>query len=440
MGLNKQQIPPPHVLINTMRTITTISLLLLLSTSIFSQDSIKIESLLSVETRGTGLLASGYTNFDCITCLFETISDNPIHHFAIYSGLTHTLSVNDKFHFETGVFLEERSFSGGSNTLANWVVYPKILLTGIDTISFLNQSISYKLSGGDFWAEDFNDMLRIHNMDYQGLLAELSLNRHTLGFLVIGDLSYNIGLGLHQYHKFFIRSDFGKFQNTLSFADNQLSEWRNHTLPRDFNVGNNLRYRISERVGLESQIEFRINDDLGTSVAAGIGVTGQFKTLKFGSRLKYYSANFNNGYFSTLLFYRNGARYVGQQLYPLKNYYRDYSQWGNYTRVQNRNLLGFELTVSWNQPINKNIYFFTDIDLNIIGDPETQTGNTIPLYNLGLSVRFFDLIKTDFFFTNKHMNLDTFYQTFQASVLPFFAGTVSIDLNKMPLKTMYLTP
>jgi len=85
--------------------------------SLTAQDSTKIVSTFDVETKGAGILVSFKdvrNDIECISCVFEKISDNPINHFALYSGLTHKLTINDKYGFETGLFLEERSFSGGS--------------------------------------------------------------------------------------------------------------------------------------------------------------------------------------------------------------------------------------------------------------------------------------------------------------------------------------
>jgi hypothetical protein len=94
---------------------------------IYGQNPAKIESFLSIETKGTGTLITRDDPIECITCLpfFERIQDNPFHHFAIYSRLTHTLTINNAITAETGIYAEERSFSGGSNTLDNWVVFLK---------------------------------------------------------------------------------------------------------------------------------------------------------------------------------------------------------------------------------------------------------------------------------------------------------------------------
>ena len=405
-----------------------------------SQDSTRLVSTFSIETKGAGILVSykeSRNDIECISCVFETISDNPINHFAIYSGLTHKLTINEKFIFETGIFLEERSFSGGSNTVSNWAVYPKILLSGRDTLNIGKREIEYKLMGGDFWNQDFDDMLRIHNLDYQGLNGELTFKNNSIGFLIVGDLATNVRLGLHQLHKYYIKREVDQFSATVFYSENQLTS--RHELPQDYNIGSALEYRNSKNITLQSQIELRFNDQIGTAFATGIGISGKVKSLKFAGKLKYYQSGFNLGYgISTIPTvgdqpYRDGNLYVGEQLYPLKNFYRTYSQWGNYTQQQNRNLLGLELNVLWEKNIKNNIYFFSDIDLNIIGDPQKKVGKTIPLYSIGLRNKYFNFLKTEFYLTNKFMNIDTFYQTFQASKNPFFGGRILLDLKDIKL-------
>ncbi|MFK7970381.1 MAG: hypothetical protein AB8F95_08445 [Bacteroidia bacterium] len=399
----------------------------------FCQDSTSIESHLSFETKGSGALAAGANNIQCFGCFFQTVQDNPFHHFAIYSAINHTLTIDEKYKIETGIYLEERSYSGGSNTVANWITFPKILLSARDTFQFLNTTFNYNLKGGDYWNEDVNDMLRIHNFDYHGLTAELGYKDFTLGMNIIGDLSQNIGLGLHQYTQFYLKKKSPKFETFFFLTDNQLTDRTTHTLPQDFNAGNNSRFFLSDKIHLEAQIDFRLNKALGTSFASGFGIEGAFKRLTFRSNLKFYQADFNRGYSSNENLYRGANSYVGRQLYPLKNYYRAYSQWGNYTSRQNRDMLGFELQVKWEQPLKKWASVFVDGDLNIIGDPRTQTGVTIPLYTFGLRSNYHQILKVDLFFTNKHMNLDSFYQTFQASRRPFFGGSVILDLRNIKL-------
>ena len=411
-------------------------LFLLVTGSYSAQDTTSVVSSFDLETKGAGILVSttGIRNdIPCISCPFQTISDNPINHFAIYSGLTHKLTVNGKYEFETGIFLEERSFSGGSNTVGNWVVFPKILLSGTDSLRLGNRDFRYSLMGGDFWNEDFDDFLRIHNLDYQGLNGELGFKRYTLGFLIIGDLATNVQLGLHQMHKYYLRGDFERVRATLFLSDNYLTT--RHVQPQDFNVGSHVRFDVSEHVHLQSQVEFRLNEELGHSYALGLAVSGKFKSLEFDGKLKYYQAEFNQGYGTNRILpdgempYRDEGSYVGEQLYPLKNFYRTYSQWANYTKQGTRDLLGFELGILWEKQLRKTLHAFTDLDLNIIGNPQTRSGETIPLYSIGVRMKHFDFLKTEFYATNKFMNLDTFYQTFQASERPFFGGAVILDLE-----------
>lgn len=403
-----------------------------------AQDSIKLVSTLSVETKGAGILVDfqeAQNNIECISCVFETISDNPINHFAIYSGLTHRLTLNDKFKFETGIFLEERSFSGGSNTVDNWIAFPKILISGVDTFAFGSRKLQYKLMGGDLWNYDSDDILRIHNLDYQGLVGELKYQSLTVGFLIIGDLATNVQIGLHQMHKYYLKKEFGNITSTLFFNDNFLNY--SHAKPRDFNLGNHTRIQISKNTHVQSQLEWRMNDVLGNSMAAGLEFKYEIKNLELNSRLKYYQSEFNLGYGTNRILseglkpYRGRSSYVGEQLYPLKNFFRDYSQWGNYTKLQGNDLIGLELNVLWEKKIWNNIHFMSDIDFHLIANPKTQTGRTIPLYSIGLRSKYFDFLKTEFYFTNKFMNLDSFYQTFQASRKAFFGGRVELDLEDL---------
>lgn len=417
--------------------------LLLFINALSAQATTKVVSSFDLETRGAGILVSEkdrLNGIECISCPFERISDNPINHFAIYSGLTHKLTINNKFEVETGLFLEERSFSGGSNTIDNWVVYPKILISGNDSLVVFDRKFRYKLMGGDFWNQDFNDMLRIHNLDYQGLNGELGYKNYTLGFLIVGDLATNVQLGLHQLHKFYINGAFDNIDVSLFLSDNYLTQ--RHAQPQDYNVGSHLNIDISDAIKVESQVELRLNRTLGTSYAMGIGLSGKMGDLEYDGKLKYYKTEFNRGYGTSRILsneeapYRDGGSYVGEQLYPLKNFYRTYSQWANYTKRSNRDLLGFELAVLWEKQLHDRIYFFTDIDLNVIGNPETLVGETIPLYLIGLRIRYFDYLRTEFYATNKFMNLNDFYQTFHASKAPFFGGSVTIDLKGIGRREM----
>ncbi len=98
------------------------------------QDSIMLESVLSIETKGQHNLGALNSNYDCIHCVTGKVADNPLFHLGIYTGISHLLVINKNYSIETGLFLEERSSSHGNNTLSNLVVYPKSLIKVEDKI------------------------------------------------------------------------------------------------------------------------------------------------------------------------------------------------------------------------------------------------------------------------------------------------------------------
>jgi hypothetical protein len=137
---------------------------------IFAQDSLLIETSMTNELKGQhNLLAITNRDIQDINFKGQTIPDNPMYHFAIYNGITLHTKINKKYHFETGIFMEERSFSGGSNTVKNWVLFPKITFTVRDTLNIGRQTMRFYGKGGDFWAEDMSDIIRFYNIDFQAV-------------------------------------------------------------------------------------------------------------------------------------------------------------------------------------------------------------------------------------------------------------------------------
>ncbi|HMU06173.1 MAG TPA: hypothetical protein PJ990_21210, partial [Saprospiraceae bacterium] len=166
-----------------------------------AQDSLLIETSLTNELKGQhNLYEFTNRNIQDINIKSQNITDNPMYHFAIYNGLALQTKVNKKYHLETGIFMEERSFSGGSNTVKNWVFFPKITFTIRDTLNIGKQTIRLYGKGGDFWAEDMSDVIRFYNIDFQAADYRFGYKYFDFGLTVIGDLSRNIGLGLTELY------------------------------------------------------------------------------------------------------------------------------------------------------------------------------------------------------------------------------------------------
>ncbi len=407
---------------------------LVLSTNAHSQDSLHVSSEFSVETKGQHNIAALNQNFDCINCRSRVVSDNPIHHLGIYAGVNHDLVLNKKYSLNTGLYLEERSHSGGNNTLSNLVIFPRIVLEANDSIS-KNGKFRYSIKGGDLWDEDINDMLRIYNIDYQGLIAKLYIDSLSFGFMTIGDLSLNVGLDLHQTYKFFTGFKRPRLYSEIAVTVNELVNvpLGRHPSSVDANIAGYSRFKLNNKVSFEGNIDVRQNPNMSPSLAAGLRMKYSNENLKLKSALRYYAERFNQGYNGSRPLYYSGwfNSFTGPQLYPLKNFYRDLSQWALYTHSGMTEILAFELTGSWEKNIYRKINGFAEVDLNYLFDLKQKSGSLYPMYNTGIQVNFLPEFYGRVSMTNKHMDLRNFYQTASASKAPFLALGVGMELGQI---------
>jgi hypothetical protein len=419
--------------------LTTIGLLFLVYQGI-GQDSLRLDSQFDIDIKGQHILSALMeTPIESIGASSRIVSDNPFHHFAIYAGLNYKGTLAKKFSFETGLYLEERSFSRGNNTLEPLVIFPRIKISAADSFRIGSQLFKYNISAGDTWNEDFNDILRIYNIDFQGLQARVSWNEFSLGFSTIGDLSQNIGLDLHELYKLSIGYEKGNFKNVLALSVNELFNsprgW--HPQARDFNISNYSKFRFSENLLAQFQVEMRLNEADNASFALGINLNYKKGKLELVSGIRYYQYEFNRGYRSSKPSFRDGQRYIGTQLYALKNYYRPLNQWALMTNYFGRDVFNWELRLNWEKKIYKKAHFISEIDFNLIYNTQQNRIDYYPLYNIGLSIHFLKNFTFSLTGTNKHMNLDTYYQTFYASQLPLLSYSFKMDLSEIKTRPVF---
>jgi hypothetical protein len=406
----------------------------------FAQDSLLIETEISNECQGQHNLAAiakgGIGGIKQYNKSNSIISDNPLYHFAIYNGTVLKTTLNKKYSIETGLFMEERSYSHGNNTLSNLIVFPKIKLSAIDTFKILNRKINTYIKAGDFWDEDFQDIIRFYNIDFQSLEVNFGIQNWNFKTNVIGDLSKNIGLDLHEMYKFQLQHIQNKLTNSIALSINELYSFPNgyHPKERDFNLTFYSKYNMNSKSKLEVQLDFRINKPDSISKAIAIKYTyNSNKWIKFHSALRYMDLAFNQGYANFKPSYRNGNKFVGEQLYPLKNYYRPMNQWAFLTSHQYRDLVNFELNLNIKYPIYRKVSFFADLDYNFIYEPQLDKMFQYPLYNAGLNINFTKNFILTFSATNKQMNLDNFYETFYISKMPLFSYNFKFYLENIKL-------
>jgi hypothetical protein len=423
-----------------MKYILIVACLLLLANEGFCQDSLKLDSEFNIELKGQHILSAIAQNpIECINCPFREVRDNPLHHFAIYTGINYKGTLAEKYSFEAGLYLEERSFSHGNNTLEKLVVFPKIKISALDSVKRKGGLFKYALAAGDFWDEDFNDILRIHNLDFQGIKTKFSWNEFSFGFYAIGDLSRNIGFSLHELYKFTFEYEKQRFDNIISLTINELyaAPFGNHPEPRDVNFANYFRFRFSENLIGISQIDIRSNELDKAAIAAGISIRYEKENLELTSGLRYYQAGFNRGYLSFQPRFRIGESYIGPQLYPLKNYYRPINQWALFTGFVGSDILNWEFRLNRDKTLYKKLHFTSEIDFNLVYDISLNRFSYYPLYNIGMSYKFLNNFVVSVTGTNKHMNLDTYYQTSYASKLPLLSYNFKMDLNELKTKPIY---
>ncbi|MFT4661116.1 MAG: hypothetical protein ACI8XB_001387, partial [Patiriisocius sp.] len=74
--------------------------------------------------------------------------------------------------------------------------------------------------------------------------------------------------------------------------------------------------------------------------------------------MKYYQAAFNDGYgYGNVNFTDGGSSFVGEQLYPLKNYYRNVNQWAMLTQFQGTDVFNFEVVLKYQERIYRKLYW-----------------------------------------------------------------------------------
>lgn len=414
-------------------------LMLLFANRNLAQDSLLIETSLTNELKGQHNLLA-FTNRDIrdLNIKGQTIPDHPMYHFAIYNGMTFHTKINKKYHFETGIFMEERSFSGGSNTVKNWVFFPKITFTVQDTLSIRKQTIRFYGKGGDFWAEDMSDIIRFYNIDFQASDVRIGYKRFDFGLTVIGDLSRNIGFGLTELYKFYMQYNGAKIKNISSLSVNELivRGASGHPEKYDYNIANYIRYDFDTLTTLEAQIDFRINKTYSASKALAVKISKKINAnFDFQTAIRYYDSEFNYGYATFGPRFKESGSYVGSQLYPLKNFYRPMNQWALMTNQQGADVLNVEICMKAKKNLTSKISFYSNFDFNLVYNLRVQKPIYYPLYEAAFSYSFFKNFVYSIGITNKHMNLDTYFQTFYLSKKPLMFYNVAFNLNDIKISS-----
>lgn len=356
------------------------------------------------------------------------LRDNPFNHFGIYAGTNFQVDYESKYKVNLGYYIEERNHSRGAHVLDQLVTFPYIHFSMNDTLRLTqDDQIEIYVKGGDLWDEDFNDILRIYNLDFQGYVAKIKFKRFGIGIYKSGDLSRGVGLNLHEYIKYLLEYTSDKLYVGLGGSVNEIhnsSDDQNYTLVSKINFSKNLNGTF--------QYEIRSPNEGNNSSAYGFSIDYKKSDLFLSLGLKNYRAGFNldylpinpsfDGYYSN-----EPGNFVGEVLYPLKNFYRPFNQWNFFTSFGGSNLWNIEFKLFYEKQLYRKLYFTCDLDVNAVNTSNARDTFVWPFYDIGLRVKFADQLFLDVTGSNKVMNLYSFYQTFSASQDPIFTFTITAN-------------
>lgn len=405
-----------------LKTLFSLIIILLFYTYTNCQDSISIKTSVDINLDSRHILTAINSNRGCINCSNGEISDNPINHLGLYGLPKFNLSINDKYSCKIGLLLEERGFSFGNYTRNNLIAIPYFNFEIIDTFNIAGIKVKQNLQAGDLWNSDVNDIIRLFNIDYQGVNSKLGIGKVWLGLLVVADLSTSIGLNIGEIHRFSIGYQNDNIHYIFSLNNNiQIS------LPQgeDISFSNYFRKTIKDYT-IQAQFDFKLNNIVGNGIASSIRIDYFTEHIELSNTIRYYSSNYNLGFKNDNINYINRG-----QLYPLKNYDRDIAQWAFFTNLQNSDLVSYEIVSSKFFRIKDRLTLQSKLDCNFIYDITNSNVSIFPAYEVNLEFRYFKKLKFKIGVTNKHMELLSFYQSSSLSTTPFITYGFSLDLQEI---------
>lgn len=362
------------------------------------------------------------------------VPDNPLFHMAMFTEMGISKNIGKKVFLNSSIFVEQRSFSGGFGSVKNLAYYPVICLKYEDTFHFNRRKLFLKSEFGTFLKDQSFDFLQIYNLDFQGTKVSLSYNKFFLKMISIVDLSASIGLNIDELY----RASFGyKLPYGKIALSTQYILMTSHLLPpslnrNDLSTIGYLETDINKNIKLKIQSSFRYNKLLRVTNATGISLNYKSQSLKIALKYRYYQKLFNYGFKNASTRFRDSSKttnYIGDYLYPLKNYQSNFNQWAVFTNVSGLKTENLELRVDFTKPLKDDLSIYSLLDFNVIRYFNHITSKTrflyFPIYSLGVKLNLLNSLNIQLGITNKYMNLDSYYQTFYISYKPSFSLGIS---------------
>ncbi|MFN0215672.1 MAG: hypothetical protein ACKVT2_15550 [Saprospiraceae bacterium] len=368
-------------------------------------------------------------------------TDEPFQHAAFWGKIEASAHIFRQNKLSIGIIAEHRGESFGIYSLEHLVALPVIKIEINDSLKIGKRKIAVKGQTG-FLEKVFLDQgLMFYNIDAQGSLLRFEGKKYALEYDILGDLFAGIGLGINDVIQFRVKRFFGgqsSRRHTLSLTlskftrvDN-FASFENPILPSlsygykkgRMDIGGQITLRTGNPLQpIPGHLKIEPKERLGLKI--GVAYSTKAKNFSFKGALdcRYYGRFFNADNYSPNRTYRDYSQpahgnFKGQHLYPLKNYFYDFSQWAVFTEYGIRELGAATLVAKADIRVWKWLWYSNYLDFNVLA-VERAIPFLYPFYCTGFSIKLNDDACINLFATNKTMNLDVHYNTFYLTEKPY---------------------
>jgi hypothetical protein len=444
------------------------------SRQVFSQDSIsKVKLSAAFEMLARQHLYPAYSsktsqpvlirqyrrNSTSLPIDFDTVTDNPFRHGAMYMAIKTTATYKNKIRLNADLYGEYRGFSYGTfNKNNNIVLFPVVSVQVNDTIRVGKELFFPEVRIGQFLNERCDEGIMVYNIDVQGSQFRLRHRNSRLAFTIYGDMSNAIGLGVDDFQSI-------SYEHLFHHDSTRVGASWVIAAPADgiakYYTYFNLFGRITNRRSLSMYAQFsysRFNKNIFTGLrkfykefaaVAGIEHKASFKRFTVSNRAeaRYYGAGYNLFHYDAGLRYRNPAsnaidmyaNTVGQYLYPLRKFDTPFSQWAVFTEYIGHNVGGVLINGDLNYGLHPKLSIQCSYDFNALwsGLDEIFTGNPrekrtsffiYPFFKTAIAYSPLKECHFSVFVTNRSMNLDVSYPTVYLNKRLFFGGELVLRM------------
>lgn len=426
--------------------VLVIHLLVIYNIGLAQTDSIQVSDKFSIslETRLLTLppFSKGTVRTDPVIqnsreFFIEEVTDNPFHHLGAYASgnITYQLSAGSSVTVRS--IVEQRGWSYGIHMKENLVFIPEFYFNINDSIRFRNSTIKTMFNVGNNIPTGLSSDPILYNTDYIGVFFSATDDRNTLSFLGMGDMAWGISNNIEELLRIvYSRSMYwGKDFKIIPFINlDMINAYFLDALPQTMHygilrIGSEIYYKSGAKIA--ASIDFA--DPLNQSKREGKAFTIEYLkafslnnfSFKINPRFRFYSRAYNENHFLLSVNYRKDGiikdgNSVGKYVYPLRNYYREVSQWGLYTEYQNQDIFGSELVIKCNWSPTKSTYSNLHIeDIFLTKNKDISNSFNYFFFTYEAGVRYKSNLQCGITVTNKAMNLDTHYHTFYQRKIPY---------------------